>query len=76
MMNNLMIVFRKSPFHIGSASQHDHIVNRHLCTWHVLRNKRYSLRNLSGVHLQEIFIIKYDFPLVWCKNFIKDSEMC
>ena len=71
MMNNLMIVFRKSPFHIWSASQHNHVVNRHLRAWHVLRNKRYSLRNLSGVHLQEIFIIQYDFPAVWCKNFVE-----
>ena len=66
-----MIVFRKSPFHIGPSSQHDHVVNRHLDAWHALRNKRYSLRNLSGIHLQEIFIIQYDFSIVWCKNFVE-----
>lgn len=46
-------------------------MNRHLDAWHALRNKRYSLRNLSGIHLQEIFIIQYDFSIVWCKNFVE-----
>lgn len=48
-----------------------HVVNRYLDAWHALRNKRYALCDLSGIHLQEIFIIQYDFSIVWCKNFVE-----
>ena len=69
-----MILLRKSPLHIGSSSQHDHIVNRHLGIGNRLGDKGNALGNLVVAHLQNALPVQKQLPGVRLQNFVQTLQ--